>query len=267
MIRIGILGADGRMGHELIKEVTLLENTCLSAAIVPSFSKSKGLSVNKVADDEQLTKIIFTDNLTTELDKIDVLIDFSVPEATLEHLAIASKKNIAIVIGTTGFSELQKEKITQYAQQMPIILSPNMSIGVNVVYELLALAAQALSHTDIEIIEMHHRHKVDAPSGTALKLGEVIADTLGRDLKTDAIFGREGKEGPRAAKTIGFSTIRGGDVVGDHTVIFADIGERIEITHKASSRATFAKGAVKAAIWLYDKPHGMYDMKAVLGFK
>lgn len=267
MIKIGILGADGRMGHELIKEISSLENTCLTAAIVTSFSKFKGTCVNKVIDDAQFAALNFTDNLNAELDNIDVLIDFSVPEATLEHLAIASKKGLAIVIGTTGFSELQKKQIAEYAQKMPIILSPNMSIGVNVVYELLALAAQALAHTDIEIIEMHHRHKIDAPSGTALKLGEVIAETLGRDLKTDAIFGREGKEGPREAKTIGFSTIRGGDVVGDHTVIFADIGERIEITHKASSRATFAKGAVKAAIWLKGKANGMYDMKAVLGFK
>ena len=186
----------------------------------------------------------------------------------MAHLKHCREKGIAMVIGTTGFTEAQKAEIASAAQSMPVMMAPNMSVGVNVTLKLLEMAAKALAiGYDIEVIEAHHRHKVDAPSGTALKMGEVIAEALGRDLKDCAVYERYGHTGERAPSTIGFSTIRGGDIVGDHTVLFAGTGERIEITHKSSSRATYAQGSLHAARFLAGKAHGLYDMFDVLGLK
>jgi 4-hydroxy-tetrahydrodipicolinate reductase len=197
-----------------------------------------------------------------------VLIDFTSIEATMRHIEICRAHGRAIVVGTTGLSEAQKAQLAEAAREIPVVFAPNMSIGINVLLQVLGQVATMLGDDyDVEIVEAHHRHKVDAPSGTALRLGESVADALDRDLDRVAIYGREGITGERPAETIGFSTIRGGDVVGDHTVLFAGIGERVEITHKASSRMTFAKGAVRAAHWVADKPAGLYDMSHVLGLK
>jgi 4-hydroxy-tetrahydrodipicolinate reductase len=196
------------------------------------------------------------------------LIDFTRPEGTLEHLAACRKLGVNMVIGTTGFSEAQKAQIADAAKDIAIVMAPNMSVGVNVTFKLLEMAAKALSEGyDIEVIEAHHRHKVDAPSGTALKMGEVIAEALGRDLKECAVYERYGHTGEREPSTIGFSTIRGGDIVGDHTVLFAGTGERIEITHKSSSRATYAQGSLRAVRWLAGKQTGLFDMFDVLGLR
>jgi 4-hydroxy-tetrahydrodipicolinate reductase len=200
------------------------------------------------------------------MDEFDVLIDFTCPEASMASIEQCRRAGKKIVIGTTGFNEKQKTEIAKASEDIAIVLAPNFSVGVNLTLKLLEMTAKVMGdYTDIEVIEAHHRHKVDAPSGTALRMGEVIAKTLGRDLKDCAIYGREGHTGERDRKTIGFSTIRAGDIVGEHTVMFADEGERIEITHKASSRMTFANGAVRAAVWLADKDRGLYDMQDVLG--
>jgi 4-hydroxy-tetrahydrodipicolinate reductase len=198
----------------------------------------------------------------------DVVIDFSQPSVTLANLAVCREAGKALVIGTTGFSDEQRRQIEAAAATIPVVMAPNMSVGVNLCFKLLEMAARVLGDdVDIEIIEAHHRDKVDAPSGTALRMGEVVATTLGRDLKECAVYGREGIGGPRQRKTIGFETIRAGDIVGDHTVLFATTGERVEITHKASSRMTFANGAVRAAQWLHGKSSGLYDMQDVLGLR
>jgi 4-hydroxy-tetrahydrodipicolinate reductase len=200
------------------------------------------------------------------VDDFDVLIDFTRPEPTLANLEICRQAGRRAVIGTTGFSEQEKAQIKAAAQDIGVVFAPNMSVGVNLCLKLLDVAARVLGdEVDIEVIEAHHRHKVDAPSGTALRMGEVVAEALGRDLKDCAVYGREGHTGERDRKTIGFETIRAGDIVGDHTVLFAGTGERIEITHKASSRMTFANGAVRAASWLTGQKTGLYDMRDVLG--
>ena len=197
-----------------------------------------------------------------------MLIDFTRPEGTMAHLAACREMSVNAVIGTTGFSAQQKEEIARIAQDIAIVMAPNMSVGVNVTLKLLEMAAKALSTGyDIEIIEAHHRHKVDAPSGTALKMGEVIAQAIGRDLESCAVYAREGVTGERDPSTIGFSTIRGGDIVGDHTVLFAGTGERIEITHKSGSRATYAQGSLRAVRFLAGRKSGLYDMFDVLGLK
>jgi 4-hydroxy-tetrahydrodipicolinate reductase len=216
---------------------------------------------------EEASRVKVTKNLSSVIGQFDVLIDFTRPEATLAYMeTLRHHVGKKMVIGTTGFSSEQKAQITEAAKDMAIVMAPNMSVGVNLTLKLLEMAAKAMGdYTDIEIIEAHHRHKVDAPSGTALRMGEVVAKALGRDLKDCAIYGREGNTGARDRKTIGFSTIRAGDIVGEHTVMFADEGERVEITHKASSRMTFASGAVRAAVWLQDKDKGLYDMQDVLG--
>ena len=200
------------------------------------------------------------------VDDFDVLIDFTRPEPTLANLEICRQAGRRAVIGTTGFSEQEKAQIKAAAQDIGVVFAPNMSVGVNLCLKLLDVAARVLGdEVDIEVIEAHHRHKVDAPSGTALRMGEVVAEALGRDLKDCAVYGREGHTGERDRKTIGFETIRAGDIVGDHTVLFAGTGERIEITHKASSRMTFANGAIRAASWLTGQKTGLYDMRDVLG--
>jgi 4-hydroxy-tetrahydrodipicolinate reductase len=207
-------------------------------------------------------------DLRAGLAQAQCLIDFTRPEGTMAHLAICRELGVRMVIGTTGFSDAQKAQIAEAAKDIAIVMAPNMSVGVNVTLKLLEMAAKALATGyDIEIIEAHHRHKVDAPSGTALKMGEVIADAIGRDLKTCAVYAREGHTGEREPSTIGFSTIRGGDIVGDHTVLFAGTGERIEVTHKSSSRSTYAQGSLRAAHFLAQQSHGLFDMFDVLGLR
>jgi len=265
MIRIAIVGVSGRMGTVLCKAAEQANETTLAAAVSRPNSLSIGKDVGELLGLGTLG-IKVVDDLIAVIDDFDVLIDFTRPDASMAFIEQCRKAGKQIVIGTTGYSDAQKQVIAEAAKDIAIVLAPNMSVGVNLALNLLALAAKVMGdYTDIEIIEAHHRHKVDAPSGTALRMGEVIADALGQDLKDCAIYGREGITGERDRKTIGFSTIRAGDIVGDHTVMFADEGERLEITHKATSRMTFANGAVRAAIWLKDKPSGLYNMQDVLG--
>ncbi|SMF96241.1 dihydrodipicolinate reductase [Methylomagnum ishizawai] len=267
MIRVGIIGAAGRMGHALIRACATTPGLTLAAAIERPGSPAIGTDAGELAGQAKLG-IPVTDDLAAAIDGIDVLIDFTRPESSLAALALCQAHGKRLVIGTTGFGPEQKAAIEQAAQTLPIMLAPNMSVGVNLCLKLLEIAAKIIGdNTDIEIIEAHHRHKVDAPSGTALRMGEVVAAALGRDLKQCAVYGREGHTGERDPKSIGFSVIRAGDIVGEHTVMFADEGERVEITHNASSRATFAKGAMRAALWLAETPAGLYDMQDVLGLK
>lgn len=265
-IRIAIAGASGRMGRMLLEAVQQSPDCELSGALDREGSESLGLDAYAFLG--QRSGVTITADLRAGLTGGDVLIDFTRPEGTLAHLAICSELGVRAVIGTTGFTEAQKAEIAEAAQQVGIMMAPNMSVGVNVVLRLLDMAAKALNEGyDIEIIEAHHRHKVDAPSGTALKMGEVIADAVGRDLKDCAVYAREGVTGERDPSSIGFATIRGGDIVGDHTVLFAGIGERIEVTHKSSSRATYAQGALRAVRFLAAHKTGMFDMFDVLNLK
>ncbi len=267
MTRIAINGAAGRMGRTLVEACVQHPDLQLGAALEHPSSEFLGLDAGQVAGQGNLNVAIKA-SLAEVNDDFDVLIDFTRPEPSIECLAYCREHSKKMVIGTTGFSDEQKQLIESAAQDIAIMFAPNMSVGVNLCLQLLSLAARVLGNdVDIEIIEAHHRHKVDAPSGTALRMGEVVAEALGRDLKTHAVYGREGNTGERDRKTIGFETIRAGDIVGDHTVMFADIGERIEITHKASSRMTFAKGAMRAAAWLSNKSSGLYDMQDVLALK
>jgi 4-hydroxy-tetrahydrodipicolinate reductase len=262
--RICIAGASGRMGRMLIEAVHQAEDCTLSGALdVPD---SPGIGLDASGFLGYASGVAITSNLAYGLKGSHALIDFTRPEGTMAHLALCREMGIGMVIGTTGFSEAQKAQIVAASKDIAIMLAPNMSVGVNVTLKLLDMAAKALSTGyDIEIIETHHRHKVDAPSGTALKMGEVIATALGRDLKGHAVFAREGITGARDPASIGFSAIRGGDIVGDHTVMFAGIGERIEITHKSSNREGYAQGALRAVRFLADKKTGMFDMFDVLG--
>jgi len=267
MVRIAIVGAAGRMGESLLKAADLNSGIQVTVAVEHAGNKTIGRDAGEQAGLGALG-IDITDSLAGKEGEFDVLIDFTRPEATLNHLEICRRHGKGMVIGTTGFSESQRREIESAAEDTAIMLAPNMSVGVNLSLKLLELAAKVMGdHTDIEIIEAHHRHKVDAPSGTALRMGEVVADTLGRDLKECAVYGREGHTGERDRKTIGFSTIRAGDIVGEHTVMFVDEGERIEITHKATSRMTFANGAMRAALWIANRDKGLYDMQDVLGLK
>jgi 4-hydroxy-tetrahydrodipicolinate reductase len=255
------------MGLTLIKAVTQSPLVTLTSAIDRADSAIMGKDPGELAGVGSVG-IKITDNLAKATEHFDVLIDFTRPEVSLEYVALCQQAGKKIVLGTTGFSDTQKAVITEAAKHIAIVMAPNMSVGVNLSLKLLEMAAKVMGdYTDIEIIEAHHRHKVDAPSGTALRMGEVVAKTLGRDLKDCAVYGREGITGERDRKTIGFATIRAGDVVGEHTVMFADEGERVEITHKASSRMTFANGAVRAADWLKAKDAGLYDMQDVLGLR
>ena len=264
MIRIAIVGATGRMGLCLIKAVALSDKAKLTVAIARTGSHSIGNDAGVLAGISELG-VKVGDDLDAALNEFDILIDFTRPEISMNYVEICRKSGKKIIIGTTGYSDTQKIEISQAAKEISVVLAPNMSVGVNLSLKLLEMAAKVMGdYTDIEIIEAHHRHKIDAPSGTALRMGEVIATTLGRDLKDCAIYGREGNTGERNQKTIGFSTIRAGDIVGEHTVMFADEGECLEITHKATSRMTFANGAVRAAIWLHTKEYGLFDMQDVL---
>ncbi len=265
MTRIAITGAGGRMGKILIEAVNLAEGVTLAAAIERPESSLVGADAGELAGIGR-NNVAVVGDVSLTLDEIDVLIDFSVPTATLANARICAAAGKGMVIGTTGFTAEQKEELLAYQAQIPICMAANFSTGVNLCFKLLDMAARVLGDdVDIEIYEAHHRHKVDAPSGTALRMGEVLADALDRDLGKVAVYGREGQTGARDRKTIGFATARGGDVVGDHTVMFLADGERVEITHKASSRMSFARGAVRAAGWLKDKPAGLYDMQDVLG--
>ena len=265
-LQIAVAGATGRMGQMLVEAVSAAPDLQLSGALDRADSPAIGLEAAAFAG--QLTGTRITADLRLGLTGANVLIDFTRPEGTLAHLQICRQLGVNAVIGTTGFSEAQKAEIAVIAQDIAIVMAPNMSVGVNVTLKLLEMAAKALSTGyDIEIIEAHHRHKVDAPSGTALKMGEVIADALGRDLKDCAVYAREGVTGERDPSSIGFATIRGGDIVGDHTVLFAGTGERIEITHKSSSRATYAQGSLRAARFLAGQRQGLFDMFDVLNLK
>lgn len=258
-IKIAIAGSSGRMGKILRDSVADADDLVLHAALEHEGSAMLGQDAGGVK---------ISADVEAALEGADVLIDFTRPEGTLHHLDVCRRLKVDMVIGTTGFSAQQKALLGAAAQDIGIVFAPNMSVGVNLLFKLLETASRVLAQGyDIEIIEAHHRHKVDAPSGTALGLGEVVARTLGRDLAECAVYGREGVTGERDPSTIGFATVRGGDIVGDHTVLFAGIGERIEITHKASSRATFALGALRAARFLKDHPAGMYDMQDVLALK
>jgi len=267
MTRIAITGAAGRMGRSLIEACHQTTGLELTVALEHPDSSLLGSDAGDLAGIGKLGIQVGAD-LAAVTGDFDVLIDFTRPEPTLVNLEICRQAGCRMVIGTTGFSDEQKAQIKAASQDMGMVFAPNMSVGVNVCLKLLELAARVLGDEfDVEVIEAHHRHKVDAPSGTALRMGEVVADALGRDLKTCAVYGREGHTGERDSKTIGFETIRAGDVVGDHTVLFAGTGERIEITHKASSRMTFANGAVRAAGWLMDQDKGLFDMQDVLGLR
>lgn len=267
MMRVAVVGASGRMGLCLIKAAALSDHAELTVAVSRPESASIGRDAGELAGISHIGVQVVED-LSAVTDQFDVLIDFTRPEPSMEYIEVCRQVGKKVVIGTTGYSDFQKAQIAHAAEDIAIVLAPNMSVGVNLSLKLLEMAAKVMGdYTDIEVIEAHHRHKVDAPSGTALRMGEVVAETLGRDLKECAIYGREGDTGERERKTIGFSTIRAGDIVGEHTVMFADEGERIEITHKATSRMTFANGAVRAAIWLGEKEKGLYDMQDVLGLK
>lgn len=262
--RIAIVGASGRMGRNLIEATQQAEGVELGAALVRPGSSLVGSDAGELAG---LGKngVIITDNLRSVIEDFDVLVDFTRPEGTLHYLALCREYKKAMVIGTTGFDDAGKAAIKAASEETGIVFAANFSVGVNLVLKLLEKAAKVMGeYADIEIVEAHHRHKVDAPSGTALAMGEAIADAMGWDLNEHAVYTREGHTGERKPQAIGFATVRAGDIVGEHTAMFADIGERVEITHKASSRMTFAKGAVKAALWLKDKKSGLYDMRDVL---
>ena len=262
MLKIVIAGCAGRMGQALLQSVADDPELMLYAALDRSGSAAIGRDAGELFGAPSGIRV--TDDIAT-IQGADVLVDFTRPEASMEYIAACRQHGVALVIGTTGFSVEQKQAITSAAQGIGIVFAPNMSVGVNLLINLVQSAAKVLSEGyDIEIIEAHHRHKVDAPSGTALRLGEAAAAALGRDLSKCAVYGREGVTGERNPCTIGFATVRGGDVVGDHTVLFAGIGERVELTHKASSRATFALGALRAAKFLADKRSGLFDMQDVL---
>ncbi len=266
VMKIAVAGASGRMGRMLIEAIVHDPDTTLTGALDVASSPSVG--TDAAAFLGQPAGVLIESDLNKGLAQSQFLIDFTRPEGTLHHLAYCAEHGIKMIIGTTGFDDDGKAAIEAAAKKTAIVFAPNMSVGVNVTMKLLELAAKSFSHGyDIEIIEAHHRHKVDAPSGTALKMGEVIADALGRDLKKDGVFVREGVTGERDPSSIGFATIRGGDIVGDHTVLFAGIGERIEITHKSSSRVTYAHGSLRAARFLQNKATGLYDMQDVLGLR
>ena len=264
-LRVAIAGCTGRMGHMLIEAVLASDDCVLAGALDREGSPAVGQDATAFLG--RLSGVKIASDLREGLKNADCLIDFTRPEGTMEHLAVCRELGVKLVIGTTGFSGEEKAEIGATAKDIAIVMAPNMSVGVNVVLRLLDTAARALKEGyDIEIVEAHHRHKVDAPSGTALKMGEVVAAAIGRDLKECAVYGREGVTGERDPSTIGFATVRGGDVVGDHTVMFMGTGERIEITHKSSSRATYAQGSLRAVRFLAGRASGLYGMDDVLGF-
>lgn len=268
MTRIAIVGVAGRMGRTLVNAVQQDDNATLAGGIVEPGSSLVGADIGELAGLGKLG-VAAVDSLEGLAADVEVLIDFTAPQVTLANLAFCAEHGKRIVIGTTGLNDEELAALDAFRDRVPMVFAPNMSVGVNLTLKLLETAAKALGDEgyDIEVIEAHHRHKVDAPSGTALKMGEVMADSLGRSLKEHGVFAREGQCGPRSDKEIGFATVRAGDIVGEHTVMFATEGERIEITHKASSRMTFAKGAVRAARWVTGQANGRYSMQDVLGLE
>ena len=264
MTRIAIIGAAGRMGKLLIEAVRQSPDVTLGAIIVSPNSSLIGVDAGELAGCGKLG-VKASPSLQEVANSFDVLIDFTNPQLTLQNLATCAQLDKAMVIGTTGLDTAQKQTLMHHARSMRVVFAPNMSVGINLILAILPRITSMLQDDyDVEIIETHHRHKIDAPSGTALRLGEVVAETLGRNLQTCAVYGREGIIGARTNSEIGFTTVRAGDVVGDHTVLFGTDGERLEITHKASSRMAFAKGAVRAASWLLQQPAGLFDMQDVL---
>ncbi|MBK6865205.1 MAG: 4-hydroxy-tetrahydrodipicolinate reductase [Ideonella sp.] len=263
-LRIAVAGASGRMGRMLVEAVLAADDCTLAGAL--DVATSTALGHDAAAFLGRASGVAITSDLRAGLASAQVLIDFTRPEGTLAHLAVCRELGVKAIVGTTGFSDAQKAEIAACSQSIAIVFAPNMSVGVNVVLRLIDLAARALREGyDIEIVEAHHRHKVDAPSGTALQMGEVAAAALGRKLSDCAVYSREGHTGARDPSTIGFATIRGGDIVGDHTVLFAGTGERIEISHKSGSRVTYAQGALRAARFVVARANGLFDMGDVLG--
>jgi 4-hydroxy-tetrahydrodipicolinate reductase len=263
-MRIVVAGASGRMGRALLEAVIGADDLELHAALEQPGNAAIGKAAGELVGAACGVRVSALGDASIQ--GADALIDFTRPEGAVAHLAACRRHGVKMVVGTTGFSDEQRTLFVEASREIAIVLAPNMSVGTNLVFKLIATAAQVLNEGyDIEVIEAHHRHKVDAPSGTALRMGEILASTLGRDLKQCAVFGREGVTGERDPSTIGFATIRGGDIVGDHTILFAGIGERVEVSVKASSRATYAQGAVRAARWLQARSTGLYDMQAVLG--
>ena len=264
-IRVVIIGAAGRMGKMLIKACDEHSDFQIVGATERSGSAFLGIdcgALGGVGDNG----IRITDAIETTLDNAQAVIDFSLPDSTVDNVAACADAGCAMVIGTTGLTAAQHAKMRAAAQHIPIIYAPNMSVGINLCFDLIAMAAAVLGDdTDVEIMETHHRDKVDAPSGTAIKMGEIVAKSLDRDLHQCAVYGRQGRTGVRERKTIGFQTTRGGDIVGEHTVLFASVGERIEITHRSSSRMNFARGALRATAWVIAHPPGLYAMQDVLG--
>ena len=266
-VRVAVTGAAGRMGRMLIAAVAARTDCRLAAAIERPGSPALGVDAGALAGVDG-AGIAVTDDLSAVLSGVDVVIDFTAPEVSRRHAQAAAEAGCAIVIGTTGLDDADRTALDAAARAVPVVWAPNFSVGVNLTLKLLAEAAAVLGDdADVEVIEMHHRHKVDAPSGTALRMGEVLAAALGRDLDAVAEHGRQGRSGARSRERIGFHALRGGDVVGDHTVVFAADGERIEITHRASDRMTFASGAVRAALWAAGRAPGRYDMDDVLGLR
>ena len=266
MMKIAVAGASGRMGRMLIEAILAADDAQLAGALDVAGSPAIGRDAGDFLG--RTTGVRVSADIERGLDGAEYLIDFTRPEGTLRHLKACAERGVRAVIGTTGFDEAGKAELHAAGSRLPIVFAPNMSVGVNVTLKLLELAAGILREGyDIEIIEAHHRHKIDAPSGTALKMGETIARALGRDLDKVAVYGREGVTGERDPSTIGFATVRGGDIVGDHTVLFAGIGERIEITHRAASRVTYAHGSLRACRFLTGRGNGVYDMQDVLGLR
>jgi 4-hydroxy-tetrahydrodipicolinate reductase len=267
MIRIAITGAAGRMGRTLVQALDSIDALTLGAAFERPGMSLLGADAGELAGVRRLD-VPITASLQGAIAQFDTLVDFSVPGATLDALAVCRAAGKSMVIGTTGFDAAGRGAIEAGARDIPIVMAPNYSIGVNLCFKLIELAARVMGDdVDVEVIEAHHRGKVDAPSGTALKMGEILATALGRDLAESAIYGRQGITGARERKTIGFETIRAGDIVGEHTVMFAGVGERVEITHRAASRMNFATGAMRAAQWLAGRGNGLYDMQDVLGLR
>ncbi len=265
-IRFAIAGAGGRMGRMLVEAVLKSADGTLAAALEVPGSPFLGKDAGELAGSP--CGVAISDDIEAALARADCLIDFTRPEGTLKHLEVCRRRGVHMVIGTTGLTTEQKLAIQDAARDIPIVFAPNMAVGVNLVFKLLDTAARILNEGyDVEIVEAHHRHKVDAPSGTALRMGEVVAEALGRSLAECAVYRREGHTGERPATQIGFATVRGGDIVGDHTVLFAGTGERVEISHKAASRMPYALGSLRAARFLSGKAKGLYDMQDVLGLR
>lgn len=265
VINVGVIGAGGRMGRMLIEAVNDNPKTMLNAAIERQGSSLVGADAGEVAAIGRL-EVQIVDDLTSVVSDIDVLIDFSLPDATEKNMQICAEHNVAMVIGTTGFNEQQEQVLTKASEQIAIVYAGNYSTGVNLSLKLLGMAAKAFgTDADVEVIEAHHKHKIDAPSGTAYMMAEAVAEARGQNLKEVAVYGREGQTGEREAGTIGIHAIRGGEIIGDHTVMFIADGEVVEITHRARARMTFAAGAVRAATWIIQQSAGQYDMQDVLG--